>query len=83
MITKARYPMTLLLCLLAACTISAQNDNASEGTNAMSAESKLSPQDFEARIAEKGGRVDFVFGDDRPFKQCHASTIVQAGNGDF
>ncbi|MCP4644940.1 MAG: exo-alpha-sialidase, partial [bacterium] len=27
--------------------------------------------------------ADFVFGDDRPFKQCHASTVVQAGNGDF
>jgi len=28
-----------------------------------------------------GGRVDFVFEDDRPFAQCHASTLAQAGDG--
>jgi len=26
---------------------------------------------------------DFVFGDDRPFPQCHASTVVRAGDGQF
>ncbi|MEA1950243.1 MAG: exo-alpha-sialidase [Planctomycetota bacterium] len=28
-----------------------------------------------------GGRVDFVFGDEREFAQCHASTLVQAVDG--
>ena len=26
---------------------------------------------------------DFVFGDERPFAQCHASTLVYTGNGNF
>ena len=26
---------------------------------------------------------DFVFGDDRPFAQCHASTVLRTGDGKF
>ncbi len=26
---------------------------------------------------------DFIFGDDRPFKECHASTLVRLGDGNF
>lgn len=29
------------------------------------------------------GSRDFIFGDDHPFKECHASTLVRLGNGDF
>ena len=36
---------------------------------------------FEACVARAGGRVDFVFGDERPFAECHASTIVQTADG--
>ncbi len=40
-----------------------------------------SPDAFQKQVEAAGGRVDFVFGDDRPFAQCHASTMVQAGDG--
>ncbi|MCC6144579.1 MAG: exo-alpha-sialidase [Candidatus Hydrogenedentes bacterium] len=38
---------------------------------------------FESKVTEAGGRVDFVFGEEAPFEQCHASTIAQAANGDL
>ncbi len=38
-------------------------------------------KDFEARVVGAGGKVLFIFEDDRPFAQCHASTIVEAGDG--
>ncbi|MBN2311862.1 MAG: exo-alpha-sialidase [Candidatus Hydrogenedentes bacterium] len=41
------------------------------------------PEEFEREVAARGGRVDFVFEDDRPFAQCHASTVVEVGNGDL
>lgn len=34
-------------------------------------------------LFDKGATVDFVFGDERPFAQCHASTIVDTENGDL
>lgn len=39
------------------------------------------PDVFENSVKEAGGRVDFVFEDDRPFKQCHASTLVETDDG--
>lgn len=39
------------------------------------------PAEFEARVQQAQGRVNYVFGDDRPFVQCHASTIVQTQDG--
>ncbi len=41
----------------------------------------LTSEAFRKKIIAEGGRVDFVFGDDREFSQCHASTLVQAANG--
>ena len=41
----------------------------------------LSSAAFQDRVASEGGRVDFVFGDDRPFAECHASTVVQTAGG--
>lgn len=41
----------------------------------------LSSTAFEEIVVKNGGRVDFVFGDDRPFAECHASTVVQTGKG--
>lgn len=41
----------------------------------------LSPRQFLDRVVQKSGRADFVFADERPFTECHASTIVQAGDG--
>ena len=42
---------------------------------------RLSSKDYEAKVKTGGGRVDFVFGKDRPFAQCHASTVVQTADG--
>jgi predicted neuraminidase len=36
---------------------------------------------YQEKAAKHAGRVDFVFGEDRPFAQCHASTVVQAADG--
>ena len=35
---------------------------------------------FERKVVDAGGRVDFIFGDDRDFKQCHASTVVECAD---
>ncbi len=37
----------------------------------------LSSKDYEAKVKAVGGRVDFVFGKDRSFAQCHASTVTE------
>lgn len=42
---------------------------------------ELGPVAFEERVRASGGRVDFVFGDDRPFPECHASTLVETEQG--
>lgn len=41
----------------------------------------VSATEFEASVVALGGRAEFVFGDDRPFAQCHASTIAEAADG--
>lgn len=41
----------------------------------------LAPDAFLQRVLEKGGGAGFVFEDDRPFPQCHASTVVETGDG--
>lgn len=38
---------------------------------------------FISRVTDAGGSVTFVFEDDRPFAQCHASTITQAPDGTY
>ncbi len=43
----------------------------------------LAPDAFQKQVEAKGGRCDFLFGNDRPFKQCHASTVLDAGNGEL
>ncbi len=61
---------TLLVCitLCAAFTSFAQDDGRSR-------------VDYEKLVKDAGGRVDFAFGEDRGFAQCHASTVVQAADG--
>ena len=39
------------------------------------------PEAFQSSVESCGGRVDFVFGDNRPFAQCHASTLAEADDG--
>lgn len=50
-------------------------------TTLASAQEPFSAKAFERTVSKAGGRVDFVFDDDRPFAQCHASTVVQAADG--
>lgn len=38
-------------------------------------------KDFLAQVEKSGGRTDFVFGDDRPFQSCHASTLAATADG--
>jgi predicted neuraminidase len=54
------------LCL--ACALSAQADTPGPGA-------------FGKAVRDAGGEVSFVFGNIRPFEQCHASTVVQAADG--
>jgi predicted neuraminidase len=46
-------------------------------------EAEKAPDAFAEQVRAAGGRVDFVFEDDRPFAECHASTVVETGNGDL
>lgn len=43
----------------------------------------LSPEDFERKTVQAGGFVEFAFGADRPFPQCHASTVARTQDGTF
>lgn len=46
----------------------------------MNASCQEAPE-FRARVERQGGRVDFVFGKERPFEQCHASTLAETRDG--
>ena len=54
---------------------------AKEDAGAVDNSKRLSSKDFEAKVKAAGGRVELVFGKDRPFAQCHASTVVQTADG--
>jgi predicted neuraminidase len=41
----------------------------------------LTPAAFQDRVEAAGGRVDFIFEEDRPHPQCHASCVEQAADG--
>lgn len=41
----------------------------------------LSPEAFQSQCESAGGRVDFLFGEARPFASCHASTLVELPGG--
>lgn len=73
--------LVVCACLMAGAY--GQENPRTEGTLNIQKTRMMSPNEFEARVTAAGGRVDLVFGEDRPFAQCHASTVVQAGNGDL
>ncbi len=54
---------------------------ATEQTGAVDNSKRLSSKDFETKVKASGGRVDLIFGKDRPFAQCHASTVAQTIDG--
>ena len=43
----------------------------------------LWPLEFADKVREEGGRVSFVFGANRPFPQCHASTVAVTKDGNL
>lgn len=44
----------------------------------------FNPDEFTKKVKEANGYVEFVFeGDLKPFKECHASTIVETADGKF
>lgn len=43
----------------------------------------MSPKEFEELVIHYGGVINFVFSEDKPFKECHASTLVETANGDI
>jgi len=59
----------------------ANGDKMDKKLEADDMDSAQTPQDFAARVLEQGGRVDFVFEDQRPFAECHASTVVETDDG--
>lgn len=75
------------IALTAGCATQTTAAVPGDGTVPASAElivmrtAKIGSTEFQTRVVNSGGRVDFVFGDDRPFQECHASTIVEAENG--
>ena len=71
---KIRIPKLGTRLLLAVCTITCFATHSQEVDI-------TSSDRFSQQVIEAGGRVDFVFGDDREFAQSHASTIVQAADG--
>ncbi|MBX7259935.1 MAG: exo-alpha-sialidase [Candidatus Hydrogenedentes bacterium] len=82
--------MTTIAILLAACATQHKdaiaNANAESEGNSQQEVFPLPPLKydtaaFESRVRDAGGRVDFVFGDARPFPQCHASTVVETPDG--
>jgi predicted neuraminidase len=48
---------------------------------AASADDPYEPFELGEKVREAGGRLDFIFGEDRPFPQCHASTVVEIAPG--
>lgn len=52
-----------------------------QGASPNTEKTVVSPADFESKVTALGGHADFVFGDQRPFAQCHASTLVEAADG--
>lgn len=79
---KIFYTFALLVALVA-FPVSAQED---EGDKPMSPEELKAlagtmPDAFEQQVKDAGGNVSYVFGEERPFPQCHASTIAEADDG--
>ena len=53
-------------------------EDAKEG---VAVKAELETGHFVEMVQQAGGRVDFVFDDERPFRSCHASTVVEAEDG--
>lgn len=73
----------LLAAILAVCGTLTAQAAATEERSMIQENPTLAPDAFAEKVVAAGGRADFVFHDERPFAQCHASTVVQAANGDL
>jgi predicted neuraminidase len=71
-----------VLCGVLAFVLAALGASAADTDEAAKEEKVTGPEAFEEAVKAAGGAVDFVFGDEVPYEQCHASCVVQAPNGD-
>ncbi len=53
------------------------------GCDLVKRKADMQPDEFRQKVKAEGGRVDFVFEDDRPFAECHASTLAATAEGDL
>lgn len=74
---KNSFPALLALLVLSASAF-AQDST----PKTVDEDSVMSPEAFQTAVKDSGGAVDFVFGDEVPYEECHASCVVEAPNGD-
>ncbi len=74
--------MGVSLGILVLLAVQAGAEDKKKSSRGRSREKPLMSADaFLAKVAATGGRADFIFEDDRPFAECHASTIAAAADG--
>jgi len=72
--------LRFMIPLLIPCVAIAQGETAPLVEIDMSITSSAA---FQAQVEGAGGRVDFIFEEDRPFAQCHASSVSSDAKGDL
>jgi predicted neuraminidase len=83
-----KYLLSILLIAIITVNCNAQTDNINANyvkitstTSMQDYTNVVSAKDFRKEVKDAGGMVKFVFGKDRPFAQCHASTVEVSKDG--
>jgi len=84
-----QYLLSVLLIAMITVNSNAQTNNVSaknyvkikSTTSLQNYTNVKSAKEFRKEVKDAGGMVSFVFGKDRPFAQCHASTVVESKDG--
>ncbi len=79
--TLCKHSLILVLAVGVLFAAWAHGDTTAKARPMKQDSTALSSAAFEKRVADAGGWADFVFGDERPFAECHASTVVQTKGG--
>ncbi len=74
---RIRIAITMNCLMLAAIAAGC----ATAGENTPMQTDATAPDAYASLVTQSGGRADFVFGDQRPFAQCHASTLAECADG--